>query len=104
MASGRPVRYMLASRGKPIVARMREHAELTLDDFREVIAAKLIAPWWRHRDQAPAPGILFGSARRFESAFVMREQHGWLAELLARREWRSASRVPSAADATGCGK
>lgn len=50
----------------PIVARLREHPELTADDHRAVIAAVFAGEqWWTG---TPSPRIIYGDAGRFEQA------------------------------------
>jgi hypothetical protein len=50
----------------PIVARLREHPELTADDHRAAIEAVFAGEhWWTG---TPSPRIIYGNAGRFEQA------------------------------------
>lgn len=54
---------------RKIVMRVREHPELTLADYRDVIRSALGDPWW---DGAPAPAVVFGNGAVFETALARR--------------------------------
>lgn len=59
-----------AGHKRPIIGRIRERPDLTVDDHRQVIADNFASPWWSDR---PGVEVIYGSAEQFERALGRRK-------------------------------
>jgi hypothetical protein len=55
--------YTVGAHLTPIVGRIREHAGLSAEAHRAIIAATFRSPWWSGH---PGPEVIYGSAAQFE--------------------------------------
>lgn len=89
-------RYSIATEKwlRMIVARMRKHPDLSLEDYARVIEGLVQGPrWWDQSDEGvpPTPNLIFGNDAQFERCLSRVTAHGGNGDWSARQMMEAAA-------------